>query len=95
MSDGLGGVLMASHRRPGVVARALRLHRSPPEVAVPGPRRAGIEVVDVRSWVADRVNPDELLDGRQRGNYLAFCGVRFLAASMVDRGRGRCVECAS
>ena len=86
---------MVSHRRSGVVAKALRLHRSPPEVAVPGPRRAGIELVDARSRVAHRVNPDELLAGRQHGNYLALCSIRFLAASMVDPGRGRCAECAS
>ncbi|MGH3972890.1 MAG: hypothetical protein ACRDS9_06150 [Pseudonocardiaceae bacterium] len=77
---------MSSHRRPGVLIRALRLHRSPPEVAVPGPRRAGIELVDARSRVAYRVSPDQLLAGRQRGNYLALCDVRSPAASMVDRG---------
>ncbi|MGH3934695.1 MAG: hypothetical protein ACRDS1_06920 [Pseudonocardiaceae bacterium] len=87
--------MMVSHRRPGVVARALRLHRSPPQVAVRGPSRAGIELVDARSRVAHRVSSDELLAGRQRGNYLALCGIRFPAASMADRGRGRCAQCAS
>ncbi|MGH3692830.1 MAG: hypothetical protein ACRDRX_02300 [Pseudonocardiaceae bacterium] len=84
---------MSSHRRPGVLARALRLHRSPPHVAVPAPRRAGIELVDARSRVAHRVSSDELLAGRQRGNYQALCGVRLLAASMVDPGRSKCRPC--
>jgi hypothetical protein len=41
---------MSSHRRPGVLARALCLLR-PPKAAVLVPRRAGVELVDARSGV--------------------------------------------
>ena len=85
---------MSSHRRPGVVARALRLRRSP-KAAIPPPRRPGIELVDARTRVAHQVSPDELRAGRARGDYQALCGVRLLAASLTDPGRGRCRECAS
>ncbi len=54
----------------------------------------GLELVDARTGVAHQVSPDELLAGRARGNYQAFCGLRFLVASMVDPGRGRCPGCA-
>ena len=47
---------MSSHRRPGVLARALRLRR-PPKGAIPVPRRAGVEVVDARTRVAHQVSP--------------------------------------
>jgi hypothetical protein len=82
---------MSRHRRPGVLARALRLGRAP-KVAIPAPRRE-IEVVDAVTKLAHRVNPEELLAGRARGNYQASCGLRFLAASMVDPGRGQCQRC--
>jgi hypothetical protein len=71
-------------------ARLRRLGRTP----VPAPRRPGIELVDARTRVVHRVSPDALLDGRARGDYEAFCGARFLAASLTDPGRGRCRECA-
>lgn len=61
---------------------------------VPAPRRSGIELVDARTRVVHRVSPDGLLDGRARGDYEAFCGARFLAASLTDPGGGRCRECA-
>ena len=85
---------MVSHRRPGVLARALRLRR-PPKPAIPAPRRASIEFVDARTRVAHRVSLDELQAGRQRGDYQALCGARLLAASLTDPGRGSCQECAS
>lgn len=61
---------------------------------LPAPSRAGIEVVDARTRVVHQVSLDRLLDGRVRGDYEAFCGVRLLAASLTDPGRGRCSECA-
>lgn len=85
---------MVSHRRAGVLARALRQRRSP-EATIPAPRRAGIELVDARTRVAHRVSPDGLLAGRQRGHYQALCGARLLAASLTDPGRRPCPECAS
>jgi hypothetical protein len=60
---------------------------------VPAQRRAGIDVVDVVTKLAHKVNPDELLAGRSRGEYLGFCGARFQAASMVDPGHGQCLPC--
>jgi hypothetical protein len=85
---------MSSRRRPGVLARALRLRR-PPTAAIPTLRRPGAELVDARTRVAHRVSSDELLAGRQRGEYQALCGARLLAASLTDPGRVQCRECAS
>ncbi len=85
---------MSSHRRPGVLARALRLRR-PPNKAIPAPRRPGIELVDARTRVAHQVSPDELRAGRARGDYQARCGARLLAASLTDPGRSQCPECTS
>ncbi|MGH3845662.1 MAG: hypothetical protein ACRDS0_30175, partial [Pseudonocardiaceae bacterium] len=89
-----GSRTMVSHRRPGVLARALRLHR-PPKAVISAPRRPGIELVDARTRVAHRVSPEALLAGRQRGDYEALCGARLLAASLTDPGRGQCPGCAS
>jgi hypothetical protein len=84
---------MVSHRRPGVLARALRLRRSP-KPAILAPSRASIEFVDGQTRVAHRVSPEELQTGRARGDYQALCGARLLAASLTDPGRGSCPECA-
>ena len=85
---------MVSHRRPGVLARVLRLRRAPNE-AIPEPRRAGIELVDAQTRLAHQVSAEELLAGRARGNNQARCGARLLAASLTEPGCGRCPECAS
>jgi hypothetical protein len=85
---------MSHHRRPGVLARALRLSR-PPKTPIPAPSRAGIELVDARTRLAHQVNPDELQAGRARGDYQARCGARFLVASLTDPGCGQCPGCAS
>jgi hypothetical protein len=85
---------MVSHRRPGVLARVLRLRR-PPKAAIPPPRRVGIELVDARTRMTHQVSPDELRAGRARGDYQALCGGRLLAASLTDPGCGRCSGCAS
>lgn len=84
---------MSSHRRRGVLARTLRLPQ-PPKGVIPAPRRAGIELVDARTRVAHRVSSDELLAGRQRGDYQALCGAQLLAASLTDPARGQCPGCA-
>jgi hypothetical protein len=83
---------MVSHRRAGVLARALRLRRSPDE-APPVPGRVGIEFVDTRTRLRHRVSPDELVTGRVRGDYQTFCGLRVLAASLTEPGYGWCAEC--
>jgi hypothetical protein len=69
-------------------ARLRDLARPP----LPAPSRTGIEVVDARSRVVHQVSLDRLLDGRARGDYEAFCGVRLLTASLTDPGRWRCPE---
>ena len=83
---------MVSHRRPGVLARALRLRRAA-EVPIPAPHRASIALVDARTRLAHQVSPEALLAGRQRGDYRALCGARLLAASLTDPGRGPCPGC--
>jgi hypothetical protein len=85
---------MSSHRRPSVLARALRLGR-PPNKAIPVPHRAGIELVDARTRASHRVSPEALRVGRVQGDYQALCGARLLAASLTDPGRGQCRECTS
>ena len=85
-----GGRLLEPHRWLTAGARLRLLGETP----VPAPRRPGIELVDARTRLVHRVNPDALLDGRAHGDYEAFCGRRFLAASLTDPGRGRCRECA-
>lgn len=81
---------MSSHRRPGVLARALRLRRPPTAVASP-PRLAGVELVDARTRVAHQVSPEELRAGRARGDYQARCGARFLAIVLDARADHCCV----
>ncbi len=61
---------------------------------IPVQRRPGIELVDACTRVMHRVTSDELLAGRRSGDYEALCGMRVLAASLVDPGRARCAECA-
>jgi len=56
-------------------------------------QRPGIEVVDSLTQVTHRVTGDALLAGRLAGQYKALCGVRLLAASLTDPGRGRCMAC--
>jgi hypothetical protein len=51
--------------------------------------------VDALTKLAHLVSPDELVTGHQRGKFVALCGVRFLAASLVEPGRGRCAGCWS
>jgi hypothetical protein len=56
-------------------------------------QRPGIEVVDSLTQVTHRVTGDALLAGRLAGQYKALCGVRLLAASLTDPGRGLCTAC--
>ena len=84
------GSAMARHR---VVPHRQRWRWSSAPAAVPVPWQPGIELVDALTTVVHQVSAEELVSGRQRGNYQARCGVRFLAASMVEPGRGRCLGC--
>lgn len=63
-------------------------------IVLPAPRQPGIEIVDALTRVTHRVSSDALLPGRLAGTYQALCGVRLLAASLTEPGRGRCTECA-
>ena len=85
---------MSRHRRPGVLTKALHL-RQPPKTAIPTRPRVGIELVDARTRVAHQVSPEELREGRTRGDYRARCGIQLLAASLTDPGCGQCPSCAS
>lgn len=69
--------------------------RSSAQAVVPAQRRPGIELLDARTQVGHWVSSDELLAGRQRGDYQALCGARLLAASLTEPGRGRRRECTS
>ncbi|MGH3765367.1 MAG: hypothetical protein ACRDS0_06975 [Pseudonocardiaceae bacterium] len=83
---------MARHR---AVSDRHRWRRSSAQAMIPVPRRPGIELVDGITQVRHRVSSDALHAGRQRGDYVALCGVRLLAASLTDPGRGQCPGCAS
>jgi hypothetical protein len=60
---------------------------------VPAQRRVGIELVDMETKLAHLVSRDELVAGHQRGDYVGFCGTRFVAASLVEPGHGPCQPC--
>ncbi|MGH3869548.1 MAG: hypothetical protein ACRDQ4_26280 [Pseudonocardiaceae bacterium] len=83
---------MVSHRRAGVLARALR---RAPKAVIPAPRRPGIEVVDGITRVRHRVSSDALLAGQARGEYQALRGAQLVAASLTEPGRRWCAGCAS
>jgi hypothetical protein len=68
--------------------------RSSAQAVIPVPRRESIELVDGLSRVAHRVSPEALAAGRARGEYDALRGIRALAASLTEPGRGWCAECA-
>jgi hypothetical protein len=57
------------------------------------PRGGGIDLVDALTKLAHKVSPEELLVGRQWGDYEGFCGLRFMAASLVEPGCGPCQPC--
>jgi hypothetical protein len=83
---------MARHR--AVTGRS-RWRRSSAPAPVPAQRLPGIEMVDALTKLTHRVSSDELLAGRQSGDYLGLCGTRFPAGSMVEPGRGQCPGCTS
>jgi hypothetical protein len=72
-----------------------RWRRSSTRAVVPVSRLPGIKMVDAETGMAHQVSAEELRAGRGRGDYQGFCGARFLAASMVEPGRGRCPGCVS
>lgn len=82
---------MARHR---AVSDSRYWRRSTDRAMVPVQRLPGIEVVDAKTGMAHQVSAEGLPTGRARGHYKALCGVRFLAASMVEPARGRCSGCA-
>jgi hypothetical protein len=65
------------------------------DARIPVQRLPGIEVVCAETKLAHLVGLDELVAGHQRGDYLGFCGARFLAASLMEPGRGTCPGCVS
>jgi hypothetical protein len=67
--------------------------RSPAQTQVPVRRRPGIEVVDAATLLTHLVTPGEMTAGHKRGNFVGFCGDRFVAASMVEPGEGPCQRC--
>ncbi|HET9255422.1 MAG TPA: hypothetical protein VFO16_09500 [Pseudonocardiaceae bacterium] len=81
---------MAKHR---AVPDRRRWRQPPATPMTSAPRPPGIEVVCAGTKLAHLVSPDKLLADRRRGNYEAFCGARFPAASLVEPGRGRCQPC--
>jgi hypothetical protein len=80
---------MARHR-----AMSRWWRRSSAQPVIPVPRQRSIELVDALSKLTHRVSPDELAEGRQRGDCQALCGARLLPASLTEPGRGWCAECA-
>jgi hypothetical protein len=70
-----------------------RWRRSSVPAAIPVPRRVGIEVVCAETKTAHRVSVDEMTAGHRCGDFLAFCGVRFPAASLTDPGCSQCQRC--
>jgi hypothetical protein len=53
-----------------------------------------VGIIDARTRVEHLVSDESARAHRDRGHYLALCGVTVLAASLTDPGRGRCRECA-
>jgi hypothetical protein len=82
---------MTSHHRPGLLAKFRP--RRPAKISTTAPHPS-IELVDGLTWISHHVTYEELLAGRLLGgSCTALCGVRVLAASLTDPGRGRCPEC--
>jgi hypothetical protein len=81
---------MARHR---AITGWSRWRQSSAPALVSVQRRAGIELVDTLTKLAHLVSPDEMVTGHQRGDYQAFCGDRFVAACLVEPGRGPCQRC--
>jgi hypothetical protein len=53
-----------------------------------------VGVTDARTRVEHLVRDETLVAQRHAGRFLAICGAEVLAASLTDRGRARCRECA-
>lgn len=70
-----------------------RWRRPSARAVVPARRLPSIEVADAVTKMANQVSTDELMTGHQRGDFVAFCGARFQAASQVVAGvRSVCRE---
>jgi hypothetical protein len=91
----VGGVARgAVGRHRAMSGRRRWLRRRTPAV-IPAQRLRDIELVCAQTKLTHLVSADELVTGHQRGDYVALCGARFLAACLVEPGRGWCGECAS
>jgi hypothetical protein len=94
MSDETFRVARAVVGRHRAVSRRGRWRLWSAPAVAPVQRLPGVEVVYTETKLAHQVSPDELVAGHQRGEFVAVCGARFLPASLVESGRGRCRECA-
>ena len=82
---------MTSHRRRGLLAKFRSRRAAKAPIATQHP---SIELVDGLTRLSHRVTSEELLASRLTGDSCtALCGVRVLAASLTDPGRGRCPQC--
>ena len=90
----VGGVARGAVGRHRAVSGRRRWRRSSAPAVIPAQRSPGIWVVCTQTKLTHLVSTDELVTGHQRGNYVALCGARFVAASLVEPGRGWCGECA-
>jgi hypothetical protein len=81
------------HERQAMAGR----HRRQPNavhVRIPQQRRVPtIGIIDAHTRVEHRVNDESAAAHRHAGRYLALCGAEVLAASMLEPGRGQCLEC--
>lgn len=74
-------------------------HRRQPDAAyvrIPEHQRAPrrVRMIDAHTHIEHLVSEESLAAHRDEGHSLALCGVRVLAASLTDPGRGWCRECS-
>lgn len=74
-------------------------HRRHPHAAayvrIPEPRRGPflVRITDAHTHVEHLVSDESVAAHRHAGHYPALCGMKVLAASLTDPGRGWCREC--
>ena len=91
MIPAVQGIAVGRHR---AMSGRRRWRQSSAPAVIPAQRLQGIELVCAQTKLTHLVSRDELVTGHQRGDYVALCGARFVAASLVEPGRGWCGECA-
>lgn len=74
-------------------------HRRQPDAAyvrIPEQQSAPcrVRIIDAHTHIEHLVSEESVAAHRDAGHYLALCGLRVLAASLTDPGRGWCRECA-